>query len=83
MDMSRLTYLREADEYIGPFTRRSDAEVFLALMLSSGESIKGIEIIEIDIVATAALKAVSVKEREKLLEKVKRLRRRRHTRKDR
>ncbi len=76
--MSRLIYLREADEYVGPFATRGDAERFLTLMLSSGESLEDIELVEIDIVATSALSVVSVKERKQLLEKGKQLRRRRH-----
>ncbi len=76
--MSRLVYLRESDEYVGPFATREDAERFLTLMLSSGESLEDIELVEIDIVATSALNVVSVKERKELIEKGKRLRRRRH-----
>ncbi len=77
-NMSRLVYLRESDEYVGPFATREDAERFLTLMLSSGESLEDIDLVEIDIVATSALNVVSVKERKELIEKGKRLRRRRH-----
>ncbi len=40
-------YLREGDEYIGPFGSRGDAERFLTLMQFSGTIIEGIEIVEI------------------------------------
>ncbi len=70
--MSKLIYLQEADEYVGPFHSRGDAERFLVLMRSFGESLEGIEIVEIDGVANAAPKAVSVEERKQLLDKLKR-----------
>ncbi len=66
--MSKLVYLREANEYVGPFASRGDAERFLTLMASFGESLEGIEIVEIASVANP----VSVKERKQLLGKVKR-----------
>lgn len=70
--MSKLIYLREADEYVGPFAGRGDAERFLILMRSFGESLEGIEIVEIDSVANSAPNAVSAEERKQLLDKVKR-----------
>ncbi len=68
--MSRLIYVREEDEYVGPFARHRDAELFLDLMTLSGESLEGIEIVEID--SDSAPDAVSVEEREQLLSKKKR-----------
>ncbi len=41
-------YLREADEYVGPFCKRRDAERFLELMELFGASSEGIEIIELE-----------------------------------
>lgn len=41
-------YLCEADEYVGPFCSREDAERFLALVALFGGSCKGIEIMELD-----------------------------------
>ncbi len=70
--MSKLIYLREADEFVGPFAGRGDAERFLFLMTSLGESLVGIEIVEIDTVVNSAPKAVSVEERKQLLDKLKR-----------
>ncbi len=70
--MSKQIYLREADEYVGPFAGRGDAERFLVLMTSFGESLEGIEIVEIDLVTDPAPNAVSVEERKQLLDKVKR-----------
>ena len=37
-------YLHEGNEYVGPFRTREDAERFLILMESYGESREGIEI---------------------------------------
>ncbi len=42
-------YLREADEYVGPFCKRRDAERFLELMELFGESSEGIEVIELEV----------------------------------
>ncbi len=70
--MSRLIYVREMDEYVGPFLSRRDAEIFLALMANCGESLEGIEIIEIDSKANLAPDAVSAEERKRLLKKAKR-----------
>ncbi len=62
-------YLREKDEYVGPFYSREDAERFLVLMELSGESREGIEVVEIENAAKTVSKAVSVKERQQLLDK--------------
>ncbi len=70
--MGKLIYLREADEYVGPFAGRGDAERFLILMASCGESLEGIEIVEIDNDANPAPDTVSVEERKKLLNALKR-----------
>ena len=70
--MSGLTYLRERDEYVGPFASRGDAARFLIAMAASGESLEGVEIVEIDSTADPGPNAVSVKERKRLLDKVKR-----------
>ncbi len=40
-------YLREEGQYVGPFHTREDAELFLIAMEASGESLEGIEILEI------------------------------------
>ncbi len=61
-------YVREEDEYVGPFNSREDAERFLVLVELSGESSKGIEIVEIDNAAAAVSKAVSAEERQQLLD---------------
>jgi hypothetical protein len=71
-DMSRLIYLREANEYVGPFATRADAGRFLVAMESFGESVEGIEIVEFDKAANPVLQVVSVEERRRLLSKVKR-----------
>ncbi len=68
--MSRLIYLREANEFVGPFASRGDAERFLTLMKLSGESLEGIETVEIDGHSTP--NAISVEERRQLLGKAKR-----------
>ncbi len=60
-------YLHEKDEYVGPFYRRQDAELFLALMELFGESLEGIEIVEIETTAKTVSNAVSIKERKRLL----------------
>ncbi len=71
--MSRLLYyVHEMDEYVGPFVTLGDAELFLALMADAGDSLEGIEIVEIDGDANLAPHAVSVDERKQLLDKVKR-----------
>ncbi len=41
-------YLHEADEYVGPFCNRVEAEKFIALMELFGASREGIEIVERD-----------------------------------
>jgi len=69
--MSRLIYLREANDCVGPFASRGDAERFLVAMMSSGESLEGIEIVEIDSAVSSVRNALSVKERIRLLRKVK------------
>ncbi len=61
-------YLREKDEYVGPFCSRGDAERFLELMVLHGDSLEGIEIVQIDNAKTVS-NAVSVEERQKLLDK--------------
>ena len=45
--MSGLVYLREKNEYVGPFCNRGDAARFLIAMAASGESLEGVEIVEI------------------------------------
>ncbi len=70
--MSGLTYVREGDEYVGPFASRGDAARFLIAMAASGESLEGVEIVEIESDADPAPKAVSVEERKRLLAKAKR-----------
>ena len=40
-------YLREGDEYVGPFRGREDAERFLSLMELLGESPEGVKIVEL------------------------------------
>jgi len=64
-------YLREKDELVGPFCSRGDAERFLIAMTLCGESLEGIEIVEIDSAANSVPNAVSAKERKRLLKKVK------------
>ena len=62
-------YLREKDEYVGPFCSRGDAERFLIAMTLCGESLEGIEIVEISDAAKTVSNAMSVEERQKLLDK--------------
>ncbi len=69
--MSRLIYLQEANDYVGPFASRRDADLFLALMRVSGETLEGIEIVEIE--SDSVPNAVSVEERKELLSTLKRL----------
>ncbi len=69
--MCRLIYLRDAGEYVGPFASRGDAERFLIAMASFGESLKDIEIIEIDSDADSVPNAMSIRERKRLVKKVK------------
>jgi hypothetical protein len=40
-------YVREGNEYVGPFLNNADAEVFLGLIELQGESVDGIEIVEV------------------------------------
>jgi hypothetical protein len=68
----RLIYVRESYEYVGPFASRGDAERFLILMTSFGESLEGIEIVEFDSDANSLPNAVSIEERNRVLDKVKR-----------
>lgn len=70
--MRRLIYVHQMDEYVGPFLTRRDAEVFLTLMSTCGESLEGIEIVEIDGDVNSAPKAVSAEERKQLLGRAKR-----------
>lgn len=62
-------YLREEGDYVGPFCSREDAERFLVLIALHGESREGIEIVEIDNAAETVSNAVSVEERQQLLDK--------------
>ncbi len=70
--MRKRIYLREADEYVGPFAGRGDAARFLIMMAAFGESLEGVEIVEIDRATTPTLNAVSVEERKKLIDRAKR-----------
>ncbi len=65
-------YLHEKDGYVGPFYRRQDAKLFLELMELFGESLEGIEIVEIETTAKTVSNAVSFKERKRLLHERKR-----------
>ncbi len=47
-------YLREGDHYVGPFHRRKDAELFLILIETCGESSEGIEIVELGVQPAAS-----------------------------
>ena len=38
-------YLREGNEYVGPFLNRMHAERFLLLMVLHGESLSGVKIV--------------------------------------
>jgi hypothetical protein len=67
--MSKPVYLHEADEYVGPFASREDAERFLILMEAHGVSSEGIEIVEVDAEADAVGGATSARERIQLLTK--------------
>ncbi len=78
--MRKLIYLREANEYVGPFASRGEAELFLGAMVLSGENLEGIEIVEIDNISGSPPKAVSIVERRRLLEKAKRSRRSKRSR---
>jgi hypothetical protein len=48
MAKERKIYLHEADEFVGPFFSRKDAERFILLMEWYGENSEGIEIVEVD-----------------------------------
>ena len=41
-------YLHEADEYIGPFCSRQDAELFIEMMELFGGSCEGVEVVEME-----------------------------------
>ncbi len=45
--MKKGIYVREGTEYVGPFRSNADAEVFLRLMQLHGESLNGIEVVEV------------------------------------
>ncbi len=67
-----LYYVHEMDEYVGPFVTHREAELFLTLMADAGDSLEGVEIVEIDGDVNLALHAVSHDERKQLLDKLKR-----------
>ena len=47
-------YLHEKDAYVGPFCSRRDAERFVALMVTFGQSPEGIEVVELEAGSSAA-----------------------------
>ncbi len=60
-------YLREENEYVGPFHSLDDARRFLELMQAFGEDLTGIEIVEFSDSGVSPSQIVTLPERRDLL----------------